>query len=167
MVRSRNPPPWFQGGCVNEEIKAALIELAESAGGVLRPDDVIEAAKDKKSPLHGCFEWDKDAAAMEHWRDTARTLIRSVRVVIHNQTTTLRAPYFVRDPEADSKDQGYVALTSVRSDSEKARELLVDEFARAASSLRRAKEIAKALHMEDQVEGLIHGVLDLRQSITV
>lgn len=150
---------------MNEEIKAALIELAESASGVLRPDDVIEAAKDKKSPLHGCFEWDKNKAAMEHWRDTARHLIRSVRVVIHNQTTTLRAPYFVRDPDAERADQGYVALTSVRSDSEQARELLVDEFARAASSLRRAKEIAKALQMEDQVESLIHGVLDLRDSI--
>lgn len=150
---------------MNEEVKQALIELTERNGGTLRPDDVIEAAKKKDSPLNACFEWDKSKAALEHWRDTARELIRSVRVVIQNQSVTIRAPYFVRDPEASGKDQGYVALQSIRSESEKARELLVDEFARAATVLRRAKEIAKALEMQDEVEPLIRGVLDLRESV--
>lgn len=147
------------------EVKAELIRLSQSAGGNLRADDVVNAAMDKANPLHECFEWDKGKAAMEHWRETARQLIRSVRVVITNETTTLRAPYFVRDPEARNQDQGYVPLTSVRSESEQATELLLDEFSRAAAALHRAKEIAKALQMEDQIDNLIQGLMDLRQAV--
>lgn len=150
---------------MNADIKDALMAIAEAHGGVLRPDDVVEAARDKDSPLHGCFEWDKTKAALEHWRDVARTLIRSVRVVIQNETTTIRAPYFVRDPDAASKDQGYVALKSIRSESEQARELLVDEFTRAAAALRRAKEIARALDMHAEIEPLLVGVLELQSAV--
>ena len=50
--------------------------------GELTPDIVSKAAKPKSAPLHDCFEWDNEKAADFYRREQARTLIRSVRLVI-------------------------------------------------------------------------------------
>ena len=54
--------------------------LRKKHGGALRPADVLDAAKDKTSPVHSYFEWD-DTKAAEQWRlEQARKLIREVEV---------------------------------------------------------------------------------------
>lgn len=58
-------------------------ELARlhSANGGLRPEEVVENARDPNSPLHSNFEWDDGKAAEEHRKSQARRLIASVRIL--------------------------------------------------------------------------------------
>lgn len=65
--------------------------------GRLTPEAVVEDARDPGSPLHELFEWNVDKAAMKHWMDRARTLIRSVEVVIRNERLTVSTVAYVRD----------------------------------------------------------------------
>ncbi len=60
----------------------ALKEIAKRDGGKLRPQAVVDAAKDEDSPLHNAFCWDDAEAARLYRLDQARRLIRSFKVVI-------------------------------------------------------------------------------------
>lgn len=65
------------------DVAEALFEI-ERAFGQITPVDVVEAARDPASPLHGHFEW-QDTLAAEQWRlAQARTLIASVRVKLQS-----------------------------------------------------------------------------------
>lgn len=149
-----------------EVIRDHLSAIAQRNGGRLTPDMVVADARDEDSPLHSLFEWDTEKAAEAYWLDQARQIIRSVNVMIRTETTVVRAPYFVRDPDAGSDEQGYVTVTSVRTDADRAREVLVQEFSRVASMLQRAQQVAKALEMEGEVEPLVRGVIGLRDRLS-
>lgn len=141
-----------------EAVKVRLEEIAEQHAGRLTPEAVVADARNPKSPLHEHFEWDTKKAAAQHWLDTARQLIRSVRVLVRTDDKVISTVAYVRDPSMESNEQGYRSLASLRTDRELARETVVSEFGRAAGVLRRAKEIAKALDMENDVEEIIEMV---------
>ena len=50
--------------------------------GRLENADVVEAARDKASPIHGAFEWNDKRAAAAYRLDQAGDLIRAIDVVI-------------------------------------------------------------------------------------
>lgn len=50
-------------------------------GGKMRPEYLVEAAKDNSNPLHRTFNWNVKSAAMEHWLHQARMIMGSIRVV--------------------------------------------------------------------------------------
>lgn len=145
-----------------EAVRARLAALEIAGGGRLTPDAVVEDARDPQSPLHDLFEWDDAKAAYQHRLDQARAIITSVRVVQKVDSTIVRAHYYVRDPSAGTGQQGYVSTERLRTDAELSREAIVGEFERVAHMLRRAREIAKALGAEEDVEALLRGVVDLR-----
>lgn len=49
--------------------------------GSLRPQDVVDVARDDSHPLHSRFEWDNEIAGEAYRRVQASELIRSVKVV--------------------------------------------------------------------------------------
>lgn len=64
-----------------QTIGEALSQISDGAKGELTPKAVVDAARNKRNPLHHHFEWD-DATAAENYRlDQARNLIRIVRVI--------------------------------------------------------------------------------------
>ena len=137
---------------VDERIR----ELYEKHGKIT-PDIVIEDAKSPESPLHEHFEWDLNKAALEAWRDTARTLIRSVKVVVTTETVVFNAsgykpPEFVRDPSAKTSEQGYSRVFEVKTDKERSREALMYELERITGCLVRAKSLCLALGLDDEIE---------------
>lgn len=148
-----------------EAIRQRLAELELNGGGRLTPAAVVEDAKDPASPLHDCFQWDDEKAAHAHRLDQARSLITSIRIVQKTDRTAVRAVFYVRDPSASDDEQGYVSTTTLRSYADSARAAIVAEFSRVADMLRRAREIAKALECEDEVEGLVRSVVDLRDRV--
>jgi hypothetical protein len=56
--------------------------LADKAGGILQPEIVVEAARDKKSVLHDRFTWDNDEAAHQYRLIEARCLISAAVEII-------------------------------------------------------------------------------------
>lgn len=148
-------------------MNAAVIEALKALekDGRLTPNAVVEAAKDKASPLHEFFQWDNKKAA-EAWRiEQARNLIARAKVVYTVEHKSITAVAYVRDPSAPSGEQGYVSITRLRSDAQAAHEAVAAEFSRAASLLARAKEIAAVLSCKDEVSRIHGEVRDMRDKL--
>lgn len=146
-----------------EELQAALREIAAANAGRLTPETVVDIARSEASPLHRYFEWDTAKAAEAYRLDQARTLIRSVRVEIHTESRVIRTVAYVRDPRLPHDEQGYVAVAEIRGDADLAREALLSEFSRAASVLGRARELAAAFGLADQVERIERSVMRVKK----
>ena len=144
-------------------VRLRLEHIAARHDGCLRPEDVVEDARDAASPLHACFTWDITKAAQAYWLDQARTLIRSVRVEVTTETKTVNVVAFVRDPRAPHAEQGYVAVSALQTDKDLARTALVGEFTRVGDMLRRARELAAALDAQKDVDDLLERVVGLRR----
>jgi hypothetical protein len=148
----------------NEAVAERLAMLTQQAGGILTPEAVVKDAMTEDSPLHGLFEWDQSKAAWSHWLDRARQIIRSVRINFRDDTTSVSVVAYARDPNMGD-EQGYRQTLSIRSDQELAREVLVQEFGRAAAYLRRARELAVAFSLEAEVEDIQSRLSLLRERI--
>lgn len=146
-----------------EAIRQRLAEIEAANGGVLRPTDVVQDARDPTSPLHSQFTWEKDKAAEAHWLDQARTLIKSIHVRVTTEHSRVSIAYYTRDPNAKPSAQGYVGLNRLRSEPEMAREAIIAEFTRAADALRRAREMAVVLGSAAEVEMLLQGIVGMRK----
>jgi hypothetical protein len=127
--------------------------------GVLRAEDVVQAARDPASPLHDRFEWDDEKAAEQHRLAQARTLIRTVTIEIKSSTISLSVPAYVSTPGARS---GYSLLTQIRGDDAAARQALLTEIERAQAAIRRAQAVAAGLGLDAPVADLLTGLDALR-----
>lgn len=150
---------------INDIVKKRLEFIARTNGGILRPVDVVEDAKDPDSPLHELFNWDVEEAAFEHWIHTARTIIARVKINITTETIVLKAPAYVRDPTLHGREQGYRETVSLRTDKDMAREVIAGEVQNVISALRRARNVAAALEMETEIDRLMEEFLDMRMRL--
>lgn len=145
------------------EQQVATLKALEDSTGRLTPDDVVTAAKSKKSPLHDLFEWDDAAAASIQRIAQAREVIGAVRYVHSTTTATVRSPHYVRDPEADG--QGYRSVTELRKDPAQARESLIYTLEVAAGHVRRAYDLAEPLGLSMEVDALLEQIVGLQRSL--
>jgi hypothetical protein len=151
-----------------EAIRERLQMLADQNNGRITPDIVVADAKKKTSPLHDQFEWDAKKAASQYWVYQARQLIKSVKVMVTNETRSVSTVCYVRDPSVESAEQGYISLPKLKSDHELSRDALLYEFDRAASALKRARNLAEALDMLPEVEEIVRDISAFRdRAVTV
>lgn len=155
-MESSEPAP-----AITDAIRIAI--QAVESDGRLTPDAVVAAASDPQSPLHNRFEWDDSKAAHQFRLEQARTLIRGVKMLVTTETRTLSTVCYVHDPAADG--QGYVSVQQLRAEPENAREALRTEFARAASCLQRAEDLAEAFGMREVVAQASRKVASVRKRI--
>lgn len=85
-----------------ELIRAELEQICQSHGGVLRPEDVVAFARNKRTALHSEFEWDDEKASTEYRLWQARTVIRVA-------VTVLPSPHADQEPV-----RAYVSVASDR-----------------------------------------------------
>lgn len=142
----------------------AHVRSLEDARGGITPDVVVADAKRKDSPLHDLFEWDKGKAAAMHWIQQAREVIGAVRVVVVNQTSTLRVPVYMRDPDANG--QGYQSVVALRSEPDRAREALVATLRTAAGHVERARALAEPLGLSSEIDDLMTRIVGLQMAVT-
>lgn len=147
------------------EVQIERVRQLESARGEVTPRAVVEDAKDKSSPLHELFEWNKVKAAEAHWLQTAREVIGSVTLIVTTTEHTIKTPHYVRDPDANG--QGYRSVTALRTDPASAREALISTLQVAAGHLRRAQDLAQPLGMQADIDRLITEVLGVQRLIQV
>lgn len=148
------------------EAHVAHIQLLEQQGRVTA-EQVLEDARRPDSPLHDLYDWDVSRAAEQHWLDRTREIIRMVKVVVTTETVSIKVPRYMRDPDAEPREQGYVSLAELRSDPVAARRALLQEFERAAGVLKRARGIAVALYLDEQIGELLERIMGLRMLIEV
>ena len=79
-----------------EPLAAKFVEeFLSKTGSAPGADDMVEAAKDPKSPYHSMFEWNNRIAGHLHRLDQARFYLRSVKVDIMTEGgDTIRARAF-------------------------------------------------------------------------
>ena len=140
---------------------AAVVAQLENEKGEITPQIVVEAASDPDSLLHSLFDWDDTSAAHKYRIEQARQLLRSIRIQLTVVDRPVRVPAYLRDPDKHGDEQGYVNTARLRTDEEKRREALVTEFARAASALRRARDIASYFGEQEQVDHVLERVNEL------
>lgn len=133
-------------------VEEYLQSLADKNDGRLDADMVVKAARSPRSPIHDRFTWDDEEAAAKQRIAEARALIRSIKLVVINKDVTFEVPKYVRDPEARSHEQGYVAVVKLRGESDLARSACLREFERAREALRRAQSLSAYFGLEDQVQ---------------
>jgi len=128
----------------------------------LTADDVIKEARDPNSPLHSCFEWNVQKAAMQAWREQARDLISSFTIIVVREEREYRVAEFVERPNKPLNVQGYMAFEDVRRNPKLARRFMDDQLRTAVSYVERAKEYAGALGLTIEVSEAIEKLEELR-----
>ncbi len=141
------------------------LQFLEKQHGYLTPEMVVDDAMVPDSPLHGEFTWDKDTAAQAHWIEQARSLIRSVKVLITTETMTVKTVAYVRDPTKANNEQGYLSVERVRKDEDMARDALIEEFKRAGYALQRAQRLAIAFNIEDELNAMSKQLHKIRKDV--
>jgi hypothetical protein len=95
--------------------KAAWDALARDLGRQPSAADLVDAARNRKHPLHGCFNWDVADAARAHWIEQAQGLIRHLRVVYSRGPVTnvpMRALFRVRIDGIAGYEDNKIVLTT-------------------------------------------------------
>lgn len=142
----------------------AVLKRLESKGE-LTPDNVIEEAKKKDSPLHGEFTWDLKAAAMMTWRAQARSLISQFQITITVHRKEYKIQEFVEAPGKPEREQGYVAFTRIKDKKELAREFLNRELSIAATHVTKARDYARVLGLEARAERVVKDITSLQSDV--
>ena len=120
--------------------KRAAIAACQDKSGSIIPSLVVAAAKNPKSVLHSEFNWNLKEAAMMHWLDRAKELIREVKLKVIIEDKTIIAPFYVSDPGRD--DSAYIKTVSVAKETDVAEMVLLDELKRCEVAINRARSRA-------------------------
>jgi hypothetical protein len=148
---------------ISSEVRRAAIEALEDSSGIVTPERVVDAARDPDHPLHDCFDWDMERAAREHWLDTARSLIREVKIRVRIERRVITSVAYVRDPRLPARQAGYVALTEAARRHDLSRDVLEAELDRCTAALTRARAVASVLGMAADLEDLLEATTQIRQ----
>ena len=107
-------------------IKFELEKIANKKGGLLNPHDVVEFARNEKTALHSCFDWDNSEAA-EKWRlHQARMLIRIVVNIIPQVDENKEYRMFVSLTPDRQPGNGYRPVLTVLSKDMLKAQMLMD-----------------------------------------
>ena len=123
-----------------EDERQVLMDLATENGGVLTVDAVLDEARRPSSPLHRHFEWNDAAAAEQHRRWQARTLIARCHITVeHRPDTVVRA--FVSLPSDRHHGGGYRLMAEVMTSGDQRAELMDDIRRRVSHWLTQAADL--------------------------
>ena len=140
------------------------VRALQNDAGELDPRDVLKDARNPDSPLHDQFEWD-DAKCGEAYRlDQARSLIRSIRLVVTEDKHQLQAIAYVRNPDKPEGEAGYVSTAVIRNNKETARAAVCRELQFAENALQRAYAVADAVGLSHEVAQLLAAIRNVRSA---
>ncbi len=139
-----------QGEEVRDVIREELMSIAEEHGGMLRPADVVEFARDPGTALHSKFTWDDGEAAEQYRLWQARRVIRCSVVVIPEKQQEYKA-FVSLTPDRNGITGGYRSIRSVVSNRDLREQLLEDAiremkvFRRKYAQLKELSEVFSAM----------------------
>lgn len=153
---------WRPGSRVTIDAQVAgeaLAKIQRRHNGLLEPEMVVDAARDKESPLHDAFEWDDALAAEEHRKGQARELVRSLTVDISRSNIETKAVRAFVNVDVGG-DQGYVSTFTAMSSEVLRKQVLEKAFAELeAWRARHAElsELARIFAAIDETRPLLKG----------
>lgn len=147
------------------ELDAQVLRDVEKKHGQVTPDLVLAEARSTRHPWHDRFCWDNKIAGHRYRLDQAREQIRIVRFQIVDTEVIHRGPAWVRDPTKAATMQGYMHVAQIRSTRTLASEVVLTEFERVASALKRAAAVAGTLGLASEIEQMIVSVNGLADRV--
>jgi hypothetical protein len=145
--------------------KQNFIKALADENGRVDPQALIAAARDPSCILHKDFEWDVHKAAQKHWADRACELIRFVKLEVRIDRKTIVAPYYVADPQRETRKTSYVELARGANDRELADAIFREELGRISQAISRAQKVAKVLGLNNDLKRLAAAVAALQIKI--
>jgi hypothetical protein len=116
-----------------------LMRIQAESNGELTPKQVVNSAKNPKSPLHDWFEWDNDKASELYRLTQARTLINQIDIEIkYDGNNKKRQRAFVNvmkmgdNGAFDKSDKVYVSLETALTNDDYRRQTLTKALAEIA-----------------------------------
>ncbi len=139
----------------NPNVIAALKRIAKKSGGILKPEEVVDAARPETSPLHNSFCWDDTEAAANFRIWQARVLIRTTVKFINlgGKQTAVRV-FVSLTPDRLEESGGYRVVASVLNNKEMRDQMLADaleELRRFELKYSSLKELAQVFQASRQV----------------
>jgi hypothetical protein len=107
----------------NKRIVQELKRIAEKHGNLLKPEIVVQYARQKTSPLHKYFEWNNSEAAEKYRIWQARQLLAVTVEYISSSKEPVQVFVSLRP---DRKTGGYRVLSEVLTDAEMRQQMLAD-----------------------------------------
>ena len=147
---------------ITQAIRRQAIAALEKDGRVT-PDMLVAAASNRKHPLHEDFDWNDKTAAHQARLDTARSILASVRVTVTIEHKRMDCVAYVRDPTLPPNVQGLISTMRLQTDHEMAYAVLIQETDRIKSLVERARQFARVLNLEDELEEILRSLTRLRQ----
>ncbi len=134
-----------------EKVGKAIEEIAERNKNEVTPAQVVEEARDKRSPLHNCFDWNNKDAANKYRLHQARMLISSLVVEIAiNEPEQVRAFINISIP---TEGNSYCSISTVVNNEAKIELVIMDarrrmvSLAKQLAVFERLKEFASKLEV--------------------
>ena len=113
-------------------LEEELDEIARENGGIVRPVDVLNYARDPETALHGQFTWDDGEAAERYRLWQAREVLQIYVRIETSDEEKQNIRLFVSLPSDRKANRGYRPLVKVL----KSKKLRAELFALALSELR-------------------------------
>lgn len=112
------------------KIITALRSLAEKNEGILKPDEVVKAARPANSVLHDKFTWDDTEAAHQFRLEEARRLIRTTiqYLEVDGKDRSFRV-FCSLSPDRETDGGGYREVSAVLSNKTFREQLIADAYA--------------------------------------
>lgn len=93
---------------------AAVERIAKKFNYTPSPSDVVEAARNARSPIHGRFEWDDAKAAHQHRLKQARQILRVAVIHVKGHKKPARLVHVpITRAESKSKEGYYKPLPMI------------------------------------------------------
>lgn len=94
-----------------QAIGECLDALIDEKNEHVTPEEIVAAARDKQSPLHGLFTWPENEAADKWRRKEAKNVTNTLHLAKEGKPSKTRAFVYIHHPEHDGKK----VLLSTRS----------------------------------------------------
>jgi len=133
---------WAPGHqrAIDSQVLGDTIDGIAAKKGVCHPQDLVDAARSRRSPLHSLFEWDDEVAAELFRRGQARQVIRILRPMMDDETRG-EAPAFVH-VRINGHD-GYLHTDRARSQEDVWASVLEDALAQLQGLQKRYKHLSE------------------------
>ncbi len=128
-----------------------LERIRKDNAGTITAELVVERARDRKSYLHGMFEWNDTKAAHQYRLELARRIVRHVVVLGTGPDTTTRAYHVV----STNGKRSYRSTDDIMSDAELRRQLVdraLADYRAWEARYRHLKELAEIFRAAERVQ---------------
>lgn len=135
---------WRSGPCVFKADAQKVADEISSIGLSVKPEEIVDKARDESTELHKCFEWDDTKAAEKFRLHQARQIVCNLIVREVNDTQKERE---IRVFYKTDNTDGYKPITYIMRDEDEYQKLL----SRAVSEL---KSFQKKYSTLKELEGV-------------